>query len=318
MFRIRDFSRFTRVSVRMLRHYDRLGLLEPAWVDPRSRYRWYAARQLPRLQRILALRDLGFPLERVAAILDVDPRGRSLRRVLELRKHELEREVEEHARCIAEIEAQIARLAAGAEPPPDVVVRRVPPVLVATRRARVADLESGVEELFERLEREVADAGVRAAAPPLLLYHDGDGRDENADIEAAVPVSGVAPGLRGARIRTLPEIARAACTTYVGGYEQWWRIAESLLGALETRRLAPAGPMREVFVQFSARDAGALGLPRAYLAERDEDFVTEMQIPVKPAMRRPSAAAPRKGRPAAARPAKLAGRRRPGRASSPG
>src|SRR5207253_4554648 len=62
MFRIREFSRFSRVSVKMLRHYDRLGLLHPARVDPDTRYRYYSARQLPRLNRILALRDLGFSL----------------------------------------------------------------------------------------------------------------------------------------------------------------------------------------------------------------------------------------------------------------
>ena len=283
MFRIRDFSRFTRVSVRMLRHYDRLGLLEPAWVDPRSRYRWYSARQLSRLQRILALRDLGFSLEHVAEILEGDPRGRAFSRVLERRKLELEREVEEQRRRIAQIETRLVRLAAGADPPPDVVLRRVPAVTVAARRTRVADLDAAVEELFEGLEQEVARADARAAGPPVLVYHDGDGRSENADVEAAVPVMGSAVRIRGARVRALPPIAIAACTTYVGSYEQWWRVAEGLLGTLESRRLVPAGPVREVFVQFSARDASALGLPRAYLAERDEDFVTEMQLPVRPA-----------------------------------
>ena len=286
MFRIRDFSRFTRVSVRMLRHYDRLGLLEPAWVDPRSRYRWYSAGQLPRLQRILALRDLGFSLEHVAEILEGDPRGRAFSRVLERRKLELEREVDEQRRRIAQIEVRLARLAAGADPPPDVVLRRVPAVTVAARRTRVADLDSGVEELFEGLELDVARADVRAAGPPVLVYHDGDGRNEDADVEAAVPVTASAARIRGARVRTLPAIPLAACTAYTGSYEQWWRVAEGLLGTLESRRLVPAGPLREVFVQFSARDASALALPRAYLAERDEDFVTEMQVPVKAAAAR--------------------------------
>lgn len=283
MFRIRDFSRFTRVSVRMLRHYDRLGLLEPAWVDPRSRYRWYSARQLPRLQRILALRDLGFSLEHVAEILEGDPRDRAFSRVLERRKLELEHEVEEQQRRIAQLEMRLARLAGGADPPPDVVLRRVPAVTVAARRMRVTELDSAVETLFEGLEQEVARADVRAAGAPVLVYHDGDGRSENADVEAAVPITRASVRIAGARVRTLPAIATAACTTYVGSYEQWWRVAEGLLGTLESRRLVPAGPLREVFVQFSARDAGALGLPRAYLAERDEDFVTEMQIPVRPA-----------------------------------
>ena len=62
MFTIGDFARHGRVSVRMLRHYDAIGLLRPARVDPASGYRYYAADQLARLNRIIALKDLGFTL----------------------------------------------------------------------------------------------------------------------------------------------------------------------------------------------------------------------------------------------------------------
>lgn len=63
MFKIGEFSRLSRVSVRMLRHYDQLGLLTPSQTDSFTGYRYYSANQLPRLNRILALRDLGFSLE---------------------------------------------------------------------------------------------------------------------------------------------------------------------------------------------------------------------------------------------------------------
>ena len=70
MFTIGDFARHGQVSVRMLRHYDTTGLLRPARVDPASGYRFYEAAQLARLNRIVALKDLGFTLEQVAAMLD--------------------------------------------------------------------------------------------------------------------------------------------------------------------------------------------------------------------------------------------------------
>jgi DNA-binding transcriptional MerR regulator len=60
MFRIGDFSKFSQVSVKALRYYDQLGLLKPTQVDPFTGYRYYSAAQLPRLNRILALKDLGF------------------------------------------------------------------------------------------------------------------------------------------------------------------------------------------------------------------------------------------------------------------
>src|SRR6266508_3350226 len=100
MFSIGDFARHGRVSVRMLRHYDAIGLLRPARVDPATGYRSYQADQLARLNRIVALKDLGFTLEQVGSMLDKQVTGRELRGMLRLR----------HAELAAQIEADTARL----------------------------------------------------------------------------------------------------------------------------------------------------------------------------------------------------------------
>jgi DNA-binding transcriptional MerR regulator len=69
MLRIGDFGRIARVSVQTLRHYDDLGLLKPVEVDAFTGYRYYAFDQLPRLHRILALKDLGLSLEEIAELM---------------------------------------------------------------------------------------------------------------------------------------------------------------------------------------------------------------------------------------------------------
>src|SRR4030095_15644695 len=73
MFRIGDFSRLARVTIRTLHHYDEAGLLQPAHVDPGTGYRYYLATQLETLQRILLLKDLGFALEEIRTLLGADP-----------------------------------------------------------------------------------------------------------------------------------------------------------------------------------------------------------------------------------------------------
>jgi len=70
MLRIGEFSRLARVSVKALRLYDRLGLLKPVRTDELTGYRHYSSEQLPRLNAILALKELGFSLEQVALLLD--------------------------------------------------------------------------------------------------------------------------------------------------------------------------------------------------------------------------------------------------------
>ena len=280
MFRIGDFSRFSRVSVKMLRHYDALGLLHPAFVDPQTHYRYYSAAQLPRLNRILALRDLGFSLDHVADLLEDERSPRKLKRMLERRRVEVAEQLEQDRQRAARLDAALRGIEDGRAAVPDVVVREVDAVRVASLRGRVAELDDAVQEMFEALEAEVAGVAARAAGPPLLVYHDRDYRETQADVEVAVPVRPDAKAAGRASVRTLPRIPRAACVVYSGDYEALGRVLAELLVWLEANRLTVAGPTREVYLQFGARHARALGLPPDYLADEVRDFVTEVQVPL--------------------------------------
>ena len=295
MFRISDFSRFTRVSVKALRHYDRLGLLEPAFVDPGTGYRHYAARQVAQLQRILALKELGFSLEHIRDLLAGPSSGRALARVLEGRRAALESQLEQDRRRLDGVNARLREVEGGEwADRPEVVVSELPAIRVAARRAQVASLEDGIEELFEALERDVAAAGIRSSGPPLVIYHDRDHREAGASVEVAVPVLPDARQAGRSRIRVLPPVPQAACVAYAGSYDQWTRVTRGLLRWLEARRLVPAGPAREVFLQFAVRSREALRVPLAYLVDRPADYLTELQVPVRRLTRR--AAAPRVAR----------------------
>src|SRR5512134_1184105 len=110
MFKIGEFSRLSRVSVRMLRHYDQLGLLTPSQTDPFTGYRYYSAEQLPRLNRIIALRDLGFSLEQIAGMLDEDLSTDQLLGMLKLKRSEVEQQMQEEQARLARLEARIRQM----------------------------------------------------------------------------------------------------------------------------------------------------------------------------------------------------------------
>ena len=105
MFTIGDFARLGRVSVRMLRHYDAIGLLRPAHVDPASGYRSYEAGQLAQLNRVVALKDLGFALEQVRVMLDEHVSVEQVRGMLALRQAELESALAADAQRLTRVEA---------------------------------------------------------------------------------------------------------------------------------------------------------------------------------------------------------------------
>src|SRR4051812_14747300 len=127
MFRIGEFSRIARVSARLLRYYDELGLLRPGVVDASSGYRYYTTAQLQRLNRILVLRDLGLSLEQIGGVIDRQASAAQLRAMLEIRRADAERALAEESARLKHIEARIAQLEAGVgEDLDDVLIRAEP------------------------------------------------------------------------------------------------------------------------------------------------------------------------------------------------
>lgn len=102
MIRIGDFSKLSQVTIKALRYYDEMGLLKPINVDEFTGYRYYVVEQLARLNRILALKDLGLSLEQVAQVLNEGVSPERLRGMLQLKQAELRQH-------IADEQARLAR-----------------------------------------------------------------------------------------------------------------------------------------------------------------------------------------------------------------
>jgi DNA-binding transcriptional MerR regulator len=110
MLTIGGFAQIGQVSPRTLRHYDDLGLLQPAHVDAATGYRYYDVSQLTRLHRLLALRDLGFALEQIRSVLDDELSIDQLRGMLRLRQAQVEAVVGEERARLRRIEARLQSL----------------------------------------------------------------------------------------------------------------------------------------------------------------------------------------------------------------
>jgi DNA-binding transcriptional MerR regulator len=281
MFKIADFSRFTRVSVKMLRHYDEIGLLRPARVDPESGYRYYAADQLPRLNRIIALKDLGFGLEQIATMLDDRLAADELRGMLRLRCAELEAQIAAAQRRLSAVAERLHQIEQEAGPPRyDVVFRPAPPMQIASLRAVVPNDGPAIGGLFKELELHVKAQRARAAGTPLAIFHDPEYREQGIDVEVAVPTT--RPVAADSRIiaRDLPGEELVACVVYTGGYERTDEALQAILRAASAAGYVVKGPWREVYLRFHPGDPAALGLPEVFVADRPELYVTEVQVPV--------------------------------------
>src|SRR5262245_12945089 len=127
----------------MLRHYDAIGLLRPARVDQRSGYRYYTADQLSRLNRIIALKDLGFTLDQVQKVLNEKVDVAELRGMLRLRRAQLQEHLAVESARLARIEARLRLIESEVTmSTEEVIVKTVPPVRIAEVSAVAASYDA--------------------------------------------------------------------------------------------------------------------------------------------------------------------------------
>jgi DNA-binding transcriptional MerR regulator len=279
MFKIGDFSRLSQTSVRMLRHYDKLGLLEPSYTDKFTGYRYYTIDQLGRLNRIVALNDLGLTLQQIKDLLGRDGSlpAEQLRGMLALRRVELEQELEEKRWQLAGVEARLTQIEQENDPDPyEVVVKSLADVPVASLRhlaPHVYEVGYFCATLYGQLYRTLDRLHVPYGEPEITLYHNDEYRETDIDMEVALPVAvqvvADPPPADHLTFRTLPGCDLAAALVYEGPYEGLIGPIQALLRWIGLHGHMPAGPLRELHLSGPAHGSHPGGVP-----------VIELQAPI--------------------------------------
>jgi effector-binding domain-containing protein len=269
MFKIGEFSKLSHVTVKTLRYYDQTGLLKPAEVDRWTSYRYYSADLLPRLNRILALKDLGLSLDQIARLLDEDLSPDQIRGMLRLKQVELQEQLEEEQARLARVEQRLRQIEQEETmSTQEVAVKNIPAQAVASVRD-VIPTYSDVGQLFGEVFAYLGRHRITPAGPPIGIYHDQEFREQDADVEVAVPVIGSIPEGDRLKERELPAVEEMACIIHQGSYETVGGTYGALMAWIEANGYRMVGPVREVYV----RGPESGGDPSTY--------VTEIQLPVE-------------------------------------
>ena len=192
MFKIGEFSQMGQVSVRMLRHYDKMGLLHPNHVDKFTGYRYYTLEQLPRLNRILALKELGLSLDEIVRVLENDLHPDQLHGMLMMKQAQIEQNIIAEQMRLKRVAARIRRIEQESQPSPyEIVVKAVEPITVVGTRTVVPDLDHMAPyrcHMLEDVHDWLAAYGIDPSAPEMVVYHMQEYRDTDLDTEIAIPI----------------------------------------------------------------------------------------------------------------------------------
>lgn len=276
MFKIGEFSKIAQVSGSLLRYYDEVGLLKPASIDPFSGYRYYSVEQLPRLNRILALKDLGLTLDQIQRLLKDDISEDEIRGMLALKKTQIEQTLRDEVERLRRVESRIKQIdTKGLRQGHDIVLKVIPAQLFLAIRGTFASFELARELVFELRDVLPARVGHNRLGNPAVILHSENFEWKNLDFELGYLLTDdfdetlTLPSGHTLTLRTIPAVASMATTIRLGGPDQN-PFCYSALGIwMETGGYRIAGPGREVFLRVpSAPDMG-------------EQAITEIQFPVE-------------------------------------
>jgi DNA-binding transcriptional MerR regulator len=176
MLKIGEFSQLCQVTVKTLHHYDNLGLLHPAHIDPFTNYRYYTVEQLPTVHRIMALKELGLSLEQIGLMLDQELSTNEIRGMLRLKQAEAQQQMRETQRQLAMIEFRLRMIEAETDfPQLDVVIKQLEPMhYLSIFVPKHASLAAGIQHMKQTaaaINQAIADGVIKYTCACYDVFH---------------------------------------------------------------------------------------------------------------------------------------------------
>lgn len=269
MFKIGEFSKLTQVSIRMLRYYDETGLLKPMEIDKFTNYRLYAAEQIPTLNKIIFLRDLGFNISDIALALNQWD-DEFIVSLLDNKRLEIENRMKSEQDKLSKIELakrdiQQEKIAIHY----NVSIKSIPSYQVFSLKRVVSDYYAeGL--LWKEMAEFTNKNNIIISDHTFTIYHDPDYKETNVDIEICAPVARMGKDTSGFTYRNTEPVPIMACTMVYGifeniagaylGFASWLQEHSQYIMGEHSRQIVHRGPWNE---------------------ESPDSYLTEIQIPLE-------------------------------------
>lgn len=271
MFKIGVFSKMNKVTVKTLRYYDEIGLLSPSYVDDATGYRYYSGSQLPRLHRILALKQIGFSLHEIITAMSQDISTAEMLQHLQAKQVEISKNIAAERKKLLQVQAYLKILKQEANDMGyDVILKELPAVIVASMRRIIPDYNT-FNEIYPEMGAYMMEQKVKCTTPGycFTLYHDGEYKETNIDVEICEAVTAAARDSDKIKFKKVEAVPTAACVIHKGPYNTIGLAYSAVTKWIEENGYTVTGQPRESYID---------GI---WNKENPEEWITEIQVPVQ-------------------------------------
>lgn len=268
MLKIGDFSKITRVSIRMLRHYDEIGLLKPQSIDKFTGYRFYSADQFSKINRIYVLKQMGFSLQEICSLIDEDVNSKQLLSLLHDRKRVISSTIEKENEKLLRVEGLIKQLnKEDIYLKYEVALKSIPAFRVLSLRDTIPAYDAE-GRLWEELQRFVGKNNLKCEMPCYAIYHDPGYKENNVDVEVTMCINENTEQTDRVKIRELEAVSEMAVILHHGPFEEMTSAYHALGAWLESNGYEMNGPTRAIYHKGP------------WCENNPENYLTEIQAPV--------------------------------------
>ncbi len=266
MYRIGLFSKICHVSIKTLRYYDEIGLLTPAYINQENGYRFYSSEQLVAFQRIASLRQLGFSIAEIFAIIH----EQNVTALLTEKKSELARQIQEASDQLSRIDHYLQEYQKEAKMKQQPVIKTLPECIVYSKRFITPNFDSYLEsipQIGKDIKKVNPNLVLATPAYCFIMYHDTEYKDRDMDIELCEAVTEFGTETAGITFKKIPSVS-AVAILHKGSYQYLKDVYIYLFKWIEDNDYIIIAPPRESYID---------GI---WNKENEADWLTEIQVPV--------------------------------------
>jgi effector-binding domain-containing protein len=244
-------------------------LLQPVKIDKFTGYRYYSASQMPKLNRILSLKEIGFTLDEISLILDKNLNSENVQMLLELKQAEITEKIKAEQERLLRVENLMKVCKQEAyNMNYDIVLKNIEPIKVASLRSTIPNYgEQG--PLWDELGEHIRKHGVKMIPPCMAIYHDTEYREEMVDAEVVEPIIGDLPDTDRIKSKVLDGVNEMATIVHQGPFQTLHLAYNAISKWIEDNKYEIVGPQRELYLKGD------------WMTDDPKEYITEIQFPVR-------------------------------------